>query len=201
MLADGFHDVPPGKVAAVVTHLEMRKRPALPEAQLPEGVTIDEVERPAVDWYRDLYMRVGAQDWLWFSRLRTDDTTLREMLEHPQVAVFAVQRDGKAEGLVELDFRVEGECELAYFGVTRALIGQGVGRAMMGLAVEQAFARPIARFHVHTCTLDSPQALGFYRRHGFVPVRQQIEVADDPRLAGELPRDAGAHVPLFSGQG
>ena len=65
------------------------------------------------------------------------------------------------------------------------------------LSPPSAWARPIARFHVHTCTLDSPGALSFYRRSGFTPVRQQIEIAADPRVTGDLPREAGAHIPLF----
>lgn len=197
MLSDGFHDVPRGKVAAVVTHLEMRSPPELRDAQVPEGVTIRQVERPSVEWYRDLFVRVGGADWLWFSRLRMPPDGLQAILHDQHVQVFAVESGGKAEGLLELDFREENACELAYFGVTSELIGTGVGRAMMSVAIREAWARPITRFHVHTCTLDSPQALGFYMRQGFTPLRQQIEIADDPRLTGALPRDAGRHVPIF----
>lgn len=198
MLADGFHDVPLGKVAAVVTHLEMRARPDLAAVALPEGIEIRRVEAPDLAWYRDLFVRVGGQDWLWFSRLRLTAEALRATLAHPGTEVFAVEVGGRAEGLLELDFARAGECELAYFGLTSKLIGKGVGRALMTFATERAFARDITRFHVHTCTLDSPQALGFYRRAGFVPIRQQIEIAPDPRLTGDLPADAGAHVPVFT---
>ncbi|MDO6730719.1 GNAT family N-acetyltransferase [Marinovum sp. 2_MG-2023] len=198
MLVDGFHDVPKGKVAAVVTHLEMRSPPVPKSAALPAGLTISRVTDPDVTWYRDLFCRVGGQDWLWFSRLRLDDAALSAVLGDPGTEVFTVDVAGRAEGLLELDFRVTGECELAYFGLTSALIGKGAGRALMTFAIERAFGRPIERFHVHTCTLDSPQALGFYRRSGFTPIRQQIEIADDPRLIGDLPRDAGPHVPVFT---
>ena len=75
--------------------------------------------------------------------------------------------------------------------------GRGLGRALMTRAIEEAWARPIARFWVHTCTLDSPAALGFYRRSGFTPVFQQIEIAPDPRLTGILPRNAASHIPVF----
>ena len=56
---------------------------------------------------------------------------------------------------------------------------------------------PIERFWVHTCTLDSPQALGFYIRSGFAPVERQIEVFDDPRLTGVLPETAAPHIPVL----
>jgi len=50
---------------------------------------------------------------------------------------------------------------------------------------------------VHTCTLDHPAALQFYRHMGFRAYQQQVEIADDPRLAGELPRSMGRHVPVL----
>jgi hypothetical protein len=50
---------------------------------------------------------------------------------------------------------------------------------------------------VHTCTLDHPGALGFYRRNGFAPFARAIETFADPRLLGILPRDAAPHAPLI----
>ena len=67
----------------------------------------------------------------------------------------------------------------------------------MNHAIRTAWARPISRFHLHTCTLDSPQALSFYIRSGFAPFKRQVEVADDPRLIDLLEKDAGAHVPTI----
>lgn len=196
MLAPGFYDVPPGMVATVVTHLEMRAPAASRPVPAPGGIRLTRVEAPAPDWYRDLYTRVGG-DWLWFSRLQMEEAELSAILTDPGVEIWAVEKDGRAEGLLELDFRHDGDCELAFFGLTAALIGSGAGRLLMNTAIERAWARPIARFHVHTCTLDSPGALSFYRRSGFTPVRQQIEIAADPRVTGDLPREAGAHIPLF----
>lgn len=198
MLADGFHDVPPGHVAAVVTHLEMTAPPPdHARRPFPEGVTLVRQEPVALAAYLDLFRRVGGVPWLWFSRLVLPARDVEAILADARVEVFFVMKAGRAEGLLELDFREEGACELAYFGLTAALIGTGTGRALMSEAVSRAFAADITRFHVHTCTLDSPQALGFYRRSGFTPIRQQIEIAPDPRLQGHLPHDAGPHVPIF----
>ncbi|TDK43935.1 GNAT family N-acetyltransferase [Antarcticimicrobium luteum] len=198
-LEPGFYDVPAGMVATVVTHLEMRAPAAPRPVPTPEGVSLTRIAAPAPGWYRDLFTRVGGQDWLWFSRLGLDDAGLSSILCDPGVDVWALEKDDRAEGLLELDFREEGACELAFFGVTPALIGSGAGRFMMNAAIETAWARPITRFHVHTCTLDSPGALGFYRRSGFTPIRQQVEIAPDPRLNGNLPREAGPHIPIFEG--
>jgi GNAT superfamily N-acetyltransferase len=197
MIADGLHDVPPGKVAMIVTHLEMRAKPTLRPAALPDGVAFTALAPdPAV--YRDLFRRVGLQEWLWFERMKLSDTALAAIFADPGMELFTLRLDGEAEALLELDFRTEGACELAYFGLTRKLMGRGAGRYLMNEAITRAWARPITRLHVHTCTLDSPGALDFYRRSGFLPVRQQVEVCDDPRLTGLLPRDAGPHVPIFT---
>jgi GNAT superfamily N-acetyltransferase len=197
-LGDGLYDVPQGKVATVVTHLEMlAPAPARP-APDPQNASFQAVPAPEADWYRDLFTRVGGTDWLWFSRLELTDDALSAILQDPDVEIYTLMVDGRAEALLELDFREAGACELAFFGLTPTLIGSGAGRYLMNRAIELAWTRPIARFHVHTCTLDHPAALSFYRRSGFIPVRQQIEIADDPRLTHDLPDTAGPHIPIFS---
>lgn len=196
MLGTGFYDVAPGKVATVVTHLEMTEQAeprAVPE---PDGVKLKFIEATP-DWYRDIYRRVGGQDWLWFARIGMSEKDLTTILSDPLVEVYALVKDGVAEGLLELDYRIKGECELTYFGVTSVLLGTGAGRYLMNVAISKAWEKPINRFHVHTCTLDHPEALGFYRRSGFTPYHQQIEIADDPRLLGHLPMDAGQRVPII----
>jgi GNAT superfamily N-acetyltransferase len=196
MIADGLHDVPPGKLAMIVTYLEMCAQPEPKPAALPAGVSFEPLA-PEPASYRDLFHRVGVQDWLWFERMELSDAALRDTLTDRDVELFTLRRDGQAEALLELDFRQEGACELAYFGLTSALMGNGCGRFLMTQAITRAWGRPIARFHVHTCTLDSPGALAFYQRSGFKPVRQQVDICDDPRLTGFLPEDAGPHVPIF----
>jgi len=197
MLGDGLHDVPPGKLATVVTHLEMRAAAPIRDRVAPDGVTLERVPKPDLDWYRDLFNRVGGHDWLWFSRLKMTDDALLQVLNDPWVHIWALTKDGRAEGLLELDFRQSGDCELAFFGVTAALIGTGAGRFLMNQAIIHAWAQPIKRLHVHTCTLDHPGAVGFYIRSGFKPTHQQIEIEDDPRINGEFPASAGPHVPVF----
>lgn len=195
MLNNGLHEVPNGKVAMVVTYLEMTTPPPLRELPLPEGITFRQVT-PDLPWYRDIFDRVGSP-WLWYRRRTYEDAKLMAILNDPKVALFTLSRDGQDEALLELDFRKEGECELGYFGLTPKLIGSGAGRCLMNKAISLAWAAPINRFHLQTCTLDSAQALGFYMRSGFVPYRRQVEVDDDPRLSGVSATDSAPHVPLI----
>lgn len=196
VLPPGYSAVPPGYVAAVVTSLQMFGRPPERPAQpFPAGVTLEPLER-TIEAYRKLYRAVGT-DWLWFSRLVMADEKLQSILDNPKVEFFALRQDGRDAGILELDFSQPGECELAFFGVAPGLVGTGVGRALMNEAIGRAWSRPITRFWVHTCTLDHPGALDFYRRSGFVPFAFQVEVFADPRLTGALPRDCSRHVPLL----
>ncbi len=196
MLSDGLHAVPPGKVAMVVTHLEMLSPAPLRPVALPEDITFRHLT-PDVAQYRDIFTRVGSLEWLWYGRREMADDTLGAILQDPRVAFYTLTREGLDEAMLELDFREDGQCELAYFGLTPALIGTGAGRFLMNEAIRLAWAEPITRLHVHTCTFDSPQALPFYIRSGFVPYRQEVEIDDDPRLTGILPETAGPHVPIF----
>ncbi len=198
MLTDGFHDIPSGKVAMVVTYLEMRA-PHVRGVPLPDGLTFEEMS-PDVASYRTLYRRVG-DDWLWYGRNLLPDPDLATILDDPDTRYFTFIKDGVPEALLELDFRQEGECELAYFGLTSNLIGTGAGAYLMDRAVEQAFAAPITRLHVHTCTIDSQQALPFYRRSGFTPIMQKIEVAEDPRIYHGYDRALAPHVPIIQPEG
>jgi len=195
-LTDGFFDVPPGKIAAVVTSLEMRERPPVRPGPTHPSWTLRQVERPDPAWYRALFRHIGA-DWLWSSRLELGDAALAAIICDPLVEVRTLAVDGRDEGLLELDFRTSGECELGFFGVSPSLVGSGAGRWLMNQAIASAWSRPITRFWVHTCTLDHPGAVAFYMRSGFRPFRRQIEIANDPRLAGLLPVEAAPHHPVI----
>jgi GNAT superfamily N-acetyltransferase len=195
LLPDGYSDVPAGKIAAVVTHLEMLERPTLPPD--PRGAWRSRrVHDPDLDWFRELYRRIG-EEWLWFSRLRMSDAELAALIEPPSAEIHALVLDGRDEGLLHLDFSARGQCELSLFGVTAQLIGSGAGRFLMNRALERAWSDAVTRVWVHTCSFDHPRALAFYQRSGFRPFRRQIEISDDPRLDGTTPRHVARHVPVI----
>lgn len=196
MLNDGYHDVPLGKLAMVVTHLEMRTPADTRPVPIPDGITLCPMENATLDQYRDIYRRVG-EDWLWFSRLGMDDTELSTIIHDPKVLLFTLEQDGQTQALLELDFRTDGEAELAFFGLTKNLIGTGSGRYLMNFAINTAWDRSITRFHLYTCTIDSPMALSFYVRSGFTAVSRKIEVADDPRLTKGWSKKLASHVPII----
>ncbi len=193
---DGYTDLPRGKIANVVTYLEVFGRPPpLSEPDRPD-LTFRQASSPSVDWYRALIRRVG-EDWLWFSPLVMPDDQLAAMLGDPLREVHTLERNGEAIGIAELDRRRAGEVELSFFGVDQSEIGTRAGRWLMNRAMDRAFQPGVGRVWVHTCTLDHPAAVPFYRRAGFTPYKLAIEITDDPRLTGRLPPEAAPHVALI----
>lgn len=188
--------IEPGMVATIVTHLEMRERPR--PAPIPAApLRLTPWKQPDLDAYRTLFRRVGMP-WLWFSRLVMPDSELAAIVHDPAVEIYAVNDPrGTEVGLLELDFRSLPDCELSFFGLVPELNGKGLGRWLMAQAKSLAWRKGVDRFWVHTCTLDSPAALGFYMKSGFTPYGREVETFADPRLAGILARDAAPHVPVL----
>src|SRR6056297_2955149 len=148
MLEDGLHGVPAGYTASVVTHLEMKSRPEQ-RAEAALDLELIRVPDPDPAWYLELFRKVGAP-WLWFGRLTMQKTDLLDLLRDPKVHVHALRAGDEDVGLLELDFRQAGECELAYFGLTTGMVGTGTGRWLMNRAI------PCAYLHI-----GSPVSLGF----------------------------------------
>ena len=190
-----YEKVTDGELAAVVTFLQMRESP---RADVPPSpLSLRRIEDPRPDDYRELFRKVGAR-WLWFSRLVMDDAALAAIIQHPAVELFkVVDESGSEVGMLELDYREPGECELSFVGLVPELSGQGHGRWLLTEAINRAWREGVTRVHVHTCTLDHPAAIGAYRRAGFVPYRRAIERFPDPRLLGFLPRDCAPQIPLI----
>lgn len=184
-----------GELAAVVTYLEMVEQP---DTHVPPStLELQRIDDPAPERYRELFRLVGTP-WLWFSRLVLEDERLTAILSDPNVELYAV-RDlaGRDLGMLELDFREEGQCELAFVGLIPELSGKGHGRWLLAEAVRRGWRDGVSRVHVHTCSLDHPAALSAYRRAGFIPYKRAIERFPDPRLLGILSRDCAPQVPLL----
>ncbi|MFI4994759.1 MAG: GNAT family N-acetyltransferase [Hyphomicrobiales bacterium] len=193
----GYSMLPKGQIATTVTYLEMTQRPPAKDSTRSHAeFELRLLGAAELDVYRALFRGVG-ENWLWCSRLAMPDKDLRAILADRLVEAYALNHQGQAAGLLELDFRKEGECELAFFGLVGEMIGHGAGRYLMNQAIAMAWAKPIRRIFVHTCSFDHPSALDFYRRSGFRPYALAVEVLEDPRLNGHLPRSAAPHVPII----
>lgn len=194
MIPDGYTDVAPGKVAAVVTYLEM----LAPAASRPSAsIALRRVQKPDLEWYRNIFRRAGEQ-WLWWSRLEMSDEQLSAILNAPTTELFIARHHNAEAGMAELDRSRPGHVEITFFGLFAEALGKGLGRPLLETLLERAWAGSTSRVFVHTCTLDSPSALPFYMKCGFRAYKRAIEIADDPRVRGLLPKDAAPQLPIIA---
>ena len=73
---NGYTDLPPGKIAAVVTYLEMRRPPALSPFRKPDHWSLQRIDQDHAR-YRALFRAIG-EPWLWFSRAVMSDDLLAD---------------------------------------------------------------------------------------------------------------------------
>ena len=171
-----------------VTYLEMRARPAGPRIHAPLAkLALMRAEECTVSFYRYLYETVGTP-WLWFERRLLDDAALAAEIGKETTEIFVLYVGGVPAGYFELDTAAERETKLCYFGLLPEFIGRRLGPFLLQAAIDCAWARPIERLWVHTCTFDHPKALGIYQRAGFVVYDRRRVSFEDPRERGILPR-------------
>ena len=179
--------LPEGKLEEIITYLEMNSQPPPPaRPQRGEKLALMRAERPTVSFYRYLYDTVGAP-WMWHERRRLSDEALAAIVRDPLVEVYVLYVAGVPAGFIELDRRVSGEVEVAYFGLVPEFIGRGLGGYLLAWGVSKAWRRGVNRVWVHTCNFDHPRAIAVYQRAGFTPYKQETHLIDDPRLDGGLP--------------
>ena len=174
----------------------MRQAPVPRPSRTGESWRVERFEPVDLERFYALFHRVGDEH-LWTLRLQQPRDEVERLLSDPRFELHVLVTENGDEGMLELDFRVDRECELSLFGVAPRLVGSGAGRFLMNRGIEIAWSHPIDRFWLHTCTLDHPNALGFYRRSGFEPYRRAIEIFDDPRQLGLTRRSAADRVPLL----
>jgi len=174
-------DIRSRKIEMVITYLEMGARPNRAAVGAPAlKLALLRAERPTVAFYRFLYDAVG-RPWSWYERRLLDDRALAAIIEDPRVAIFVLYVAGVPAGYAELDRRIEGEVELAYFGLMPEFTGRALGPYLLDRAIDLAWRGDPTRVWVHTCNLDHPAALGVYQRAGFSVYRRTRELIDDPR--------------------
>ena len=165
---------PPAPVAVTVTFLEMKEPPKhYPPLPVSRQVALLRAKNPPLHFYRYLMDRVGRK-WHWVNSLRLDDKSLRARIDEPGRDIRVLYLDGAPAGFFELK-PYPDTVELAYFGLMEHALGQGLGRWLLGAAVEATWALGAKTVTVQTCTLDHPAALPLYQKLGFEPVSQVEE--------------------------
>lgn len=169
--------IPAGtKVPFTVTYLQMSARPAFAMPKLPGDIRLERAIDPPVWYFLSLYDAVG-RDYEWqdrFDQAANDPAALQAFVRDPEVVIWTALKNGWPQGFFVLDWRKDGICDLAYFGLVPQAVGAGLGRALLETAILTGWARDgIETMTVNTCTLDHPRALSLYQKLGFQPVRRE----------------------------
>ncbi len=107
----GITDLPPGKIAAIVTSLEMHARPELrPDPPGTDRFALEPIDGRDTERYLALYRLLGER-WMWFSRLVKPRVELEAILTDPAVSAYAVRQDGRDVGLLAAE-QVQGHRRL-----------------------------------------------------------------------------------------
>jgi hypothetical protein len=171
-------------VAVDVTFLRMERKPAASAPPLPADVRVEQAKRCSLSFYRYLYFTVG-RNYLWWLRRAMSEEELGAIIHHPDVTVHVLYQDGEPAGFYELDRRsATGSVNLSYFGLLPHGIGKGLGRGLLGHAVDAAWTRGATAMTVNTCTADHPRALPNYLAAGFARLRTAREIWRVPARLG-----------------
>ena len=175
------------RVEVVRTYLALDDPAQLsPAKSVDAGVRIIRHALCPVPVYRHLYRDVGER-WYWHERLAWSDEELARHLASPSVAVWELFVGDESAGFFELYRHDDGSVEIDYFGLIPKFIGRGLGGFMLTRAVQEAWASRANRVWLHTCTLDSPNALPGYRARGFHEFKtERLEVdIEGTQVVGE----------------
>lgn len=162
------------RTSVAITYLRLEERPSSERSALPAGVRVRQPEVVAPSHYRDLYNGVG-RNWHWTDRAWLSDEEIGRLIHRTNISVFLLEVDGQEAGFAELEGRDDGSVQIAYFGLLPGYIGKGLARPFLEAVLDAADSRgkPV---WLHTCSLDHPAALPFYRSAGFRPYRTESKM-------------------------
>jgi GNAT superfamily N-acetyltransferase len=158
---------------AVRTYLEMTAAADLQPAPAPhDRAAVAQVHGATPDFWRFLYTEVG-RDYHWVDRLGWTDDEISRYLNDPALELWTLRDGGEVAGYFELRRHEDGAVEIAYFGLLPAFTGQGLGKFLLTVAVERAWAVGASRVWLHTSSLDHSAALSNYLARGFSIWKQE----------------------------
>lgn len=100
-------------------------------------------------------------------------------LEKPEVSFFVARKDGEIVGCCALVVSGEGAAEIKRMFVSPEARGLAIGRLLMEALEDCARATGLAAIRLET-GISQPEAIGLYRRFGFVEIPPFGSYRPDP---------------------
>jgi ribosomal protein S18 acetylase RimI-like enzyme len=114
-------------------------------------------------------------------------------VNQPNVAFWVAYVSGNPIGYFEIKHGHDSASEICLFGLMPNWVGRGLGSDLLQDAIHQAFKPGQRRVWLHTCSLDHPNALPNYTKHGFNLFKEERFMAKVP--AEPLEPFPGAYSP------
>ena len=141
---------------------------------MPPGLDIRECREKRFGFNRIMYYEVGTM-WRWTDKHAWSDQQWKAYAESDCLRTWKARYHDDLVGYYELQ-QIHTDVEIAYFGLTRAFIGKGLGGPLLTHAIQSAWQwSGTQRVWVHTCTLDHPNALSNYLARGLRIYRTRRE--------------------------
>lgn len=141
-----------------------------------DGLDIKIFKGNDIVFYLNLYSKIGKK-WKWQERLNMLQQDLVERINDKNVECHILYKGSDPIGFYEIKYhKLSNSVQLVYLGVLEKYIGQGFGGLMMDHAIWRANSFDPSNMWIHTCTLDHPKALGFYKNRGFKLFRSEDQI-------------------------
>lgn len=155
------------RIQVTRTYLQMTQPKQLRRFVVSDpSLALEPVARPTVALAQRLYHEVGAH-YHWVDRDQWSPAEWERYVGAPGFELHLLKQGGETAGFFELTRDADGAVEIALFGLLPRFLGQGLGKHLLTLATERAWASGAGRVWLHTCTLDHPAALPNYLKRGF----------------------------------
>jgi GNAT superfamily N-acetyltransferase len=169
------------QVTVTTWYLEMLDPAQLrPKFSDHPNLSIQQAKIPCPEFSRFLYTSVGG-DWYWLQRLSWSYQQWLDYLQRDAVQTWVAYVSGTPAGYIELEAQPNEQVEIAYFGLLKPFMGQGIGGHLLTTGIQQAWAMGANRVWVHTCNLDSSYALANYQARGLQIYQETQHIEDLPK--------------------
>ncbi len=157
---------------STIYSLEMNSWGGFSPSGIPAGFAFTQVHDPVIN--ERLYREIGEK-WQWTDRLGWREEQWTRWAMRAEVETWIVSFEGEEAGYFELEKQEKGNVEIVYFGLRAAMIGRGIGSAMLTVAIKRAWADSgTRRVWVHTCSEDHPHAVANYEKRGFRVFKTEV---------------------------
>jgi GNAT superfamily N-acetyltransferase len=152
--------------------LEMSRREDLrPPLRDTVGIDVKRVEIvcPEYNWF--LHQAVGAE-FRWGGRQDWGRAEWLDYVDRPELETWVAYVAGSPAGYYELEKQDDGSVRIQCFGLLSTFFGQGLGGALLTVAVDRCWEMGACRIWLSTCSHDHPHALKNYLARGFKLVEE-----------------------------